>query len=322
MHRLEHTGPGDECSENGERERGAQQRDVPDAQHAASFLHEHRMQICGTGEPGHEGSVLDGVPGPVTTPTQNLVTPPCAEDDADSEESPCDEGPATGGKQPALSHPTSDKCSDGEGERHGETHIAEIQHRRMERHERMVLQQWVGTRAVESGWRREVAERIGRTSHQVEEEERDEQHGEQGPADEWIGQSTAELDHHRHEITAEDHRPQDDRPLKRTPECGEVVEGRGLRGPVVGDELHGEVTGNQRSFHGDEGQDTTEQHKCGIEPGKTDEIGSTTDEPVANRDGTQQGSGETERDAGTTKCNIHRVHAGASTTGTFPPSTA
>ena len=136
----------------------------------------------------------------------------------------------------------------------------------MERHERMVLEQRVWSRAVEPRRRREIAERIRRTGHQVEEEQCHQQHGEQRPADERIGQPTAELDHHRHEIPAEDHRPQDDRPLERSPECGEVVERRGFRGPVIGDELHGEVAGDQCPFHRDERHDSTQENQCGVDP--------------------------------------------------------
>ena len=49
-------------------ERGAQQRQVPDAQHPAALLHHHRVDVRGAGEPRQEAGVLDRVPAPSTPP--------------------------------------------------------------------------------------------------------------------------------------------------------------------------------------------------------------------------------------------------------------
>ena len=76
--------------------------------------------------------------------------------------------------QPALADPAGDQRGDGEGERHGEADVAEVEHRRVEHHEDVVLQQRVRAGAV--AWGRPPAdrlERVGRPEHQQEEEDAD-----------------------------------------------------------------------------------------------------------------------------------------------------
>ena len=155
--RVEHARPGEERAEDREGERGAQQRQVPDPQHPPSLLDHHRVQVGGAGEPGQERGVLDRVPRPVAAPAQDLVGPPGAEHDADGEEAPGEQRPAPGLDQPALAHPAGGQRGDGEGERHGEPDVAEVEHRRVERHEDVVLQQRVRPGPVEAGRRVEAA---------------------------------------------------------------------------------------------------------------------------------------------------------------------
>ena len=95
-------GPGEERAEDRERERGAQQRQVPDPQHPAPLLHHHRVQVGGAGEPRQERRVLDRVPGPVAAPAEHLVGPPRAEHDADGQEAPGEQRPPPGLDEPAL----------------------------------------------------------------------------------------------------------------------------------------------------------------------------------------------------------------------------
>ena len=133
---VEHARAGEERAEDGEAERGAQQRQVPDPQHPAALLHHHRVDVGGAGEPRQEAGVLDRVPRPVAAPAEHLVAPPGAEHDADGEEAPGEQRPAAGLQQPALADPPGHQRGDGEGERHGEADVAEVEHRRVERHER------------------------------------------------------------------------------------------------------------------------------------------------------------------------------------------
>src|ERR1035441_1977749 len=52
----------EERTQDGEPECGEDQPHVPHLQHATLFLHHHRVQEGGAGEPRHERSILDGIP--------------------------------------------------------------------------------------------------------------------------------------------------------------------------------------------------------------------------------------------------------------------
>ncbi len=188
VHRLDDAGAGEERPEDREAERGAQQRQVPDAQHPAPLLHHDRVQVRGAAQPRQERRVLDRVPRPVPAPTQHLVAPPGAEDDAGGEEAPGEQRPATGLDQPALADPAGDQRGDGERERHREPDVAEVEHRRVERHQDVVLQQLVRARPVVGRRRRmERLERTGRPEHQDEEERGDDEQHDHRPADQRVG---------------------------------------------------------------------------------------------------------------------------------------
>ena len=62
--------------------------------------------------------------------------------------------------------PAGDQRGDGERERHGEADVAEVEHRRVERHQQVVLQQRVGAGAVGRDRRRDLLEGVGRAEHE------------------------------------------------------------------------------------------------------------------------------------------------------------
>src|SRR6185437_6312252 len=64
-----------ERSQNGKHERAEDQPHVPGLQHAALFLHHHRVQERRASEPWKNGGVLNRVPSPVPTPSQNGIRP-------------------------------------------------------------------------------------------------------------------------------------------------------------------------------------------------------------------------------------------------------
>ena len=67
------------------------------------------------------------------------------------EEAPGHERRAPGVAQPALTEATGDERGDAEHERHREADVPEVEDRRVERHEHVVLQQRVRARARRSG---------------------------------------------------------------------------------------------------------------------------------------------------------------------------
>ena len=76
--------------------------------------------------------------------------------------------------------------SDGERERDGEPDETQVEKRRVERDERVVLQQHVRTEPVGRDGARDGLERVGGTRHEREEERRDAEQDEHGPADERV----------------------------------------------------------------------------------------------------------------------------------------
>ena len=152
--RFQHPRSGQERGQDGQAERGHHQRQVPDPQHAPPLLHHHRVEVGGGREPRQEGGVLDRVPRPVAAPAEDLVAPPRAEDHPAGQERPGEEGPAPGLDQPPLTHPAGDEAGAGEGEGDGEADQTEVEQRRVERHQDVVLQQRVRTGAVGRAWPR------------------------------------------------------------------------------------------------------------------------------------------------------------------------
>ena len=206
--RLQHTRAGDEGAENGERERRDDQGQVPDPQHASTLLDHHRMDERRAGQPRQEGRVLDRVPGPVAAPAEGLVAPPRTEHDAEGEVPPRQHGPPAGGDQPALTDPAGDERRDRERERHRESDITQIEDRRMERHQDVVLEQRIRAGAVVARRRIERGKRRRRADHQQEEERAHHEEREHHPLHHRVVAVVAELHDDRNDITAQHEHPQ------------------------------------------------------------------------------------------------------------------
>src|SRR5213594_4314157 len=95
----------------------------------------HRVEEGGSGEPGHQGGVLDGIPGPVPAPSQFDVSPVASEKQADPQEEPGEEGPAAGGPDPDIPDAARKQCRHPKGVRHGNTDIPKVKARGVNRHE-------------------------------------------------------------------------------------------------------------------------------------------------------------------------------------------
>src|SRR5690349_7300831 len=75
VYRADDAAARQEGSQNGKHEGAEDQPNVPGLQHAALFLHHHRMQEGSSGEPRENRGVLNRVPAPVTAPSQNGIGP-------------------------------------------------------------------------------------------------------------------------------------------------------------------------------------------------------------------------------------------------------
>ena len=112
--------------------------DVPLPQHAALFLNHDRMQERRRRQPRQERRVLDRIPRPVAAPSELDVRPPHAEHDADRQEEPREQRPAPHDAQPRRVEPAREQRRDRERERNRRRDVAEVQHRRMDRHARIL----------------------------------------------------------------------------------------------------------------------------------------------------------------------------------------
>ncbi len=167
MNRGDDAAAREECSKDCEPERREHQPHVPDFQHAAFLLHHHGMQKRGADEPGHERRVFDRVPSPVPAPAQHSISPVCSEEDAASQQSPGDHGPAAGDVNPFVAGIPHDQRPEREGKGHGRSDVAEIEHRRMDDH-LGILQKRIQAAAVRAQRALQQAERVGGEVHQRE----------------------------------------------------------------------------------------------------------------------------------------------------------
>ena len=203
----QHAGAGEERAEDRQRERRHEQAEVPDPQHPSALLDEHRVDVGRARQPRQEAGVLHRVPRPHAAPAEHLVAPPAAEQDADRQEGPREQRPAAGLHQPALADAPGDQRGDGERERHREPDVAEVQDRRVEQHEDVVLQQRVGARVRRAAGTTADVERIGRAEAEQGEERHDDEHHDERPADERVVGAAPEAPPDGGREPGEDRRP-------------------------------------------------------------------------------------------------------------------
>ena len=181
----------------------------------------------------------------------------------------------------------------------------------MDRHQRVVLQQRVGAGTVVAGmapvtdWNGLAGPASSRKKNAATTNIITSAH-----ADERV--AAARRRNHRQvgdAVAGEDERPQEDRALERAHRRGHVVERR--RGPraVVGDEGQREVAGDQRPLHGDHGQRRAGQHEPDVDGARAHEAAAVLHDAEHQRDPTEDGGGQAERDAGHAERAVHRAIA-------------
>src|SRR5579863_8649645 len=141
------------------------------------------MQEGGAEKPRHQGGILDRIPSPVAAPSENRIGPVSAEEDAASEQSPGDHGPAAGDVNPLVAGILHDQSAEREGERDGGTNVPEIEHRRMDHH-LGILEKGIQSAAVGTQRAFQQAERIGGEVHQREEKNLDSCENDRGISEE------------------------------------------------------------------------------------------------------------------------------------------
>ena len=102
VHRVEDAASRHECSEHGDGERCDDEAERPGRGDPAPLVDEGGVQVRGGEQPGHERRIFNRVPRPVATPTEHIVGPPAAEDDADGQAQPGYEHPAAQRRAPGV----------------------------------------------------------------------------------------------------------------------------------------------------------------------------------------------------------------------------
>ncbi len=267
------------------------------------------MQVGGPAEPRQQRRVLDRVPPPEAPPSEHLVGPPCAEHDADRQQRPGHEGPAPGLDLPAVPHPAGRQHADGEGEWHGEADEPEVEQRRVDGHERVVLEQGVRPRTRGGDRAHHRVERVGRAGHQPEEEGGHDVHDERRPADHRIASLGPVAPDEGGGERAESERPEQYGAGQCRPEPGDRVEERRGPGVVVGHEGDSEVVADEGVLHGECGEDPARQDQYGVGAGIEADVdlaacGRSAQRHRADRDPDERG-GEAQPDPDVAEGGVH-----------------
>ncbi len=152
------------------------------------------------------------------------------------------------------------------GEGDGQAHVSEVEHRGVDGHEDVVLEERIGTRPVHrcldrgqrprtrcSATRFDGAdtdfERVGHCEHQAEEEDGHPAHHRKRRGTKRVGRLPIAA-YYRPCERGEDQAPEDDRALESGPCRGDVERERCSRRVVVGHVRQGEVVGEQCQLHG------------------------------------------------------------------------
>ena len=184
------------------------------------------MQRGRGGEPGQEGRVLDRVPGPVSAPAQHFVGPPSAEHDRAGQEDPGEEEEVPQRPDEVVAEAPDQERGAGEAEGNGHPHVARVEKRRVDHHQIVILQQWIGSRTVHR--------RVGHGGERLRRagEEEAEEGATRQPHSDRVGHVLGVLvrippggdrDVHPH-----DQAPEEDRSFERRPEADDGDPGRHL----------------------------------------------------------------------------------------------
>ena len=110
---------------------------------APTLLSNHQaVDQCRADKPGHQRGVFNRIPEPPTAPAQFGVSPPGTQADAESQEGPCHQRPWARPARPSHIESAGQQRRNGKGKGHGKTHVAHVEHGRVD-HQPRILQQGV-----------------------------------------------------------------------------------------------------------------------------------------------------------------------------------
>ena len=233
------------------------------------------MDQRGTEQPRHERGILHRVPGPVTAPAEFVVGPAAAQQDAGGEKAPGDQRPAADQAGPKLAAPPGNKCREGEGERHRKADVAEIEHRRVNHHAR-VLQQGIQVVAVGRN-RHQPFEGIGQKQNQAEETDNQPAlHRDDERQVLWIAPPAVPGDDQG--IERQNPRPQVERAFMTAPERRDLIKERQQRVGMLRHVQHREITADKGMYQHQSAETRKREHqhcRAHREPGQRRLAGGT-----------------------------------------------
>ena len=170
VHALQHAAARRKGAENHQEVGQPDQDDIPDLEDATLFLDDDAVQEGSAREPGQEAGVLHRIPCPVAAPAQFHVRPLAAHDDAQRQEDPGDERPATHGAHPLVAESLAEQRTYGKCKGDGHADIAQVEHDGMDDHP-VVLQQRIEPLTV-GRHKTDALEGVGGKDQQRQEEKR------------------------------------------------------------------------------------------------------------------------------------------------------
>ncbi|OPZ76699.1 MAG: hypothetical protein BWY79_01497 [Actinobacteria bacterium ADurb.Bin444] len=137
VNRRHHPGAREKRAEHGEQESHRGERYQPQPMPVLALRDDDGVEQGGGGEPGDEGGILHGVPGPIATPSQGDVGPPRPHHIADGEKQPPGERPPPQRRNPRGHGVARGEARHHQRERYGHGHIAQVEGHWMHHHPRM-----------------------------------------------------------------------------------------------------------------------------------------------------------------------------------------
>ena len=224
------------------------------------------MDECSRYQPRDEGCVLDGVPGPVPTPSEYLVRPQTTEHDAEREESPRHERPGTRSFEPCRTAPTYEKGCHCKRKRNGQPNVARVENRWVHCHEEVILEKRIRSKALSRSKGRcpdcpgrfdashstgdgAYLERIGDGQHQSKEEQGNDAHDAECTRPELtIFIAFLEASPHRPDEQRKHEAPQHDAPCEGSPGRSDLEDERRRRSGMIRHIRHREIIREKREL--------------------------------------------------------------------------
>ena len=147
MDRGQDAGADQEGAKEAQREGKDRQQDRPSLKGAALFSGRQGVEESGCHQPRHKRGVFNRIPKPPATPAQFVIGPPGSEHDTEGQKNPGNQRPRPRPPGPGGIEGAPEEGGNRKTEGNGKSHIAHVQHWRMDGHAE-ILQQRIEVVAI------------------------------------------------------------------------------------------------------------------------------------------------------------------------------